>query len=142
MSRSFVSKFAVVVGSMMALTGCSSSEQKPAEEPTQQAAPLHGCATPTPTEAEAEAVQQVISQHRSALAAVGSINIPVYAHVINKGTGIANGDISDAMIADQIAVLNAAYASTPLHASPWWPRTAPPTPPGTPRATAPRPRRR
>jgi hypothetical protein len=101
---------------MMALTGCSSSEQKPAEEqqPTQQAVEVRGCATPTPAETEAEAVEQAISQRRGALAAVGSININVYAHVINKGTGASNGDISDTMIANQISVLNAAYANTPF----------------------------
>lgn len=38
----------------------------------------------------------------------GTIN--VYWHVINKGTGRSNGDIPDSMIADQISVLNAAYA--------------------------------
>ena len=38
--------------------------------------------------------------------------INVYFHVINKGTGIANGDIPDTWIDDQINVLNAAYAST------------------------------
>jgi len=38
--------------------------------------------------------------------------IPVYWHVINNGTGIANGDVPDSQIASQIAVLNAAYAST------------------------------
>ncbi len=116
MPRSSVSRFAVVVGSMMALTGCSSSEQKPAEEqqPTQQAVEVRGCATPTPAETEAEAVEQAISQRRGALAAVGSININVYAHVINKGTGASNGDISDTMIANQISVLNAAYANTPF----------------------------
>jgi hypothetical protein len=40
----------------------------------------------------------------------GTIN--VYFHVIRKGTGIANGDVSDAMINNQINVLNAAYAGT------------------------------
>ena len=40
----------------------------------------------------------------------GMIN--VYFHVINKGTGIANGDISSQQIQDQITVLNAAYAGT------------------------------
>ena len=35
--------------------------------------------------------------------------IQVYWHVINKGSGIANGDITDQMITDQISVLNAAY---------------------------------
>ena len=39
----------------------------------------------------------------------GTIN--VYFHVIRKGTGYANGDITDKMIADQIAVLSAAYGS-------------------------------
>lgn len=36
--------------------------------------------------------------------------INVYFHVINKGTGIANGDIPQSQINDQINVLNAAYA--------------------------------
>jgi hypothetical protein len=40
----------------------------------------------------------------------GTIN--VYFHVINKGSGIANGDIPDSQIAAQINVLNAAYAPT------------------------------
>lgn len=39
----------------------------------------------------------------------GTIN--VYFHVIRKGTGIANGDVSTSMINQQISVLNAAYAS-------------------------------
>ena len=38
--------------------------------------------------------------------------ISVYFHVINNGTGIANGDVPDTQIADQINVLNAAYAPT------------------------------
>ena len=49
----------------------------------------------------------------SALATGGTIN--VYFHVINKGTGIANGDVTSQMINDQIAVLNAAYASSGFH---------------------------
>ena len=65
---------------------------------------------PDPDEMEAiEAQLEMASDARfGALATGGTIN--VYFHVIRKGTGIANGDISDAMIADQIAVLNAAYA--------------------------------
>jgi pregnancy-associated plasma protein-A len=39
----------------------------------------------------------------------GTIN--VYFHVINNGSGSANGNISDAQIADQIEVLNDAYAA-------------------------------
>jgi hypothetical protein len=38
--------------------------------------------------------------------------IQVYWHVINKGTGIANGDIPSGQISDQITVLNRAYANT------------------------------
>ncbi|MDI1481673.1 zinc metalloprotease [Polyangium sp. y55x31] len=40
---------------------------------------------------------------------VGAV-IPVYWHVINKGTGLSNGDIPQSQIDDQIKVLNAAYA--------------------------------
>lgn len=36
--------------------------------------------------------------------------IDVYVHVINNGTGIANGNVPDSMIAAQIAVLNNAFA--------------------------------
>lgn len=36
--------------------------------------------------------------------------IDVYIHVITKGSGIANGDVPDSMIAAQINVLNDAYA--------------------------------
>jgi hypothetical protein len=38
--------------------------------------------------------------------------IDVYVHVINKGIGIANGDVSIGQINDQISVLNAAFAGT------------------------------
>ena len=46
----------------------------------------------------------------AALAGAGSIAIPVYVHVINKGTGISNGDVPDSQISQQMNVLNAAYA--------------------------------
>lgn len=38
--------------------------------------------------------------------------IPVYWHVIRRGTGTANGDIPASQITSQMNVLNAAYAST------------------------------
>lgn len=37
--------------------------------------------------------------------------IPVYFHVIRRGTGIANGDVPDSQIDAQIAVLNAAFGA-------------------------------
>ncbi len=42
---------------------------------------------------------------------VSSAVVPVYFHVINNGTGIANGDVPDSQISNQITVLNAAYAA-------------------------------
>ena len=45
------------------------------------------------------------------LARTGGV-IDVYFHVINNGSGIANGDIPDSQITAQINVLNAAYAPT------------------------------
>jgi len=38
--------------------------------------------------------------------------INVYFHVINKGSGIANGDVPDSQISAQISVLNAAYSGS------------------------------
>ncbi|MBL9104367.1 MAG: zinc metalloprotease [Myxococcales bacterium] len=66
---------------------------------------------------------------RSRLAAVpqapapetpGPIQIPVYVHVIRKGTGVANGDITDNVIYDQLAVLNQAYAGQTGGAATWF----------------------
>ena len=48
------------------------------------------------------------------LRAAGSVTIRVYFHVINNGSGIANGDIPTSQITDQITVLNAAFAGTPF----------------------------
>lgn len=40
----------------------------------------------------------------------GSVTIDVYFHVVNKGSGIENGDVPTKWLRDQINVLNAAYA--------------------------------
>ena len=48
----------------------------------------------------------------------GSINIGVFFHVINKGKGIANGDVPTKWLRDQIDVLNAAYAGADPTAEP------------------------
>jgi hypothetical protein len=57
-----------------------------------------------------EVRQRLSGMGVSALAAPGSIGIPVYFHVINKGTGIANGDVPSSQIDAQIDVLNDAFA--------------------------------
>jgi hypothetical protein len=41
-----------------------------------------------------------------------AVVINVYVHVVNKGSGASNGDISDTMINNQNNVLNAAYSGT------------------------------
>ena len=73
------------------------------------------CGTHELTLEEQAAVESAIAAKAASAKAGGPSNvtggtIPVYFHVVNKGTGIANGDVSDQMIADQMAVLNAAYA--------------------------------
>jgi hypothetical protein len=65
---------------------------------------------------DAELAEQRFQELRAAQ--VGQVDeatggvINVYVHVINKGSGIANGDVSDSTIQSQINVLNSAYAST------------------------------
>ncbi|HYO64676.1 MAG TPA: zinc metalloprotease [Archangium sp.] len=119
MSGSVISKggkFAVVVGAVLALGGCTSAEQAPAEEqqPAQQAT-RSGCATVDLTEAEKATVEQAIAGRVKGQArANGSVNFKVYWHVINNGTGLANGDIPQTQIDNSIAVLNAAYRNTPF----------------------------
>jgi len=51
------------------------------------------------------------------LRTTGSVTVPVVFHIINNGASAASGNVPDAQIADQIAVLNAAYANTPFRFS-------------------------
>jgi len=81
------------------------------------------CAAPQPTalEQRLQAMQEQ-SWRSDRLArgqqvgqrAAGSVTVPVWVHVINRGSGIANGDVPQSQIQDQIDVLNAAYAATPF----------------------------
>lgn len=64
------------------------------------------CGTRQPSDDEIATIERGIargSKHKS------SAVIPVWVHVINKGSGFANGDVSDTMIREQIRVLNDAY---------------------------------
>ncbi|WP_395849310.1 zinc metalloprotease [Cystobacter fuscus] len=107
-------KFAVVLGSMLALGGCTEVEQAPAEEATQQQV-VRGCATQELSAEEKQSVEQALAGRvRAQARAAGSVNIKVYWHVINNGTSTSQGNISDADIASQISVLNAAYKTTPF----------------------------
>ncbi len=42
--------------------------------------------------------------------AAGSVTIKVYFHIINRGAGLANGDVPEAMLDAQIKVLNDSYS--------------------------------
>lgn len=64
------------------------------------------CGTRQPSDDEIATIERGIargSKHKA------SAVIPVWVHVINKGSGFANGDVSDTMIREQIRVLNDAY---------------------------------
>ena len=70
-----------------------------------------GCGTHQPTlEEMAQSDLDVALQAGIAERAPGSVNVPVWVHVINKGNGISNGDVSSSMINNQIAVLNESYS--------------------------------
>jgi hypothetical protein len=108
-------KFAVVVGAVLALAGCK-SEELTMEEPTQQrTADARGCATEQLSVEQQAEVEQAIAGRVSAMArANGSVNIPVYWHVINNGTSLANGNLPQTQIDSSLSVLNAAYRNTPF----------------------------
>ncbi len=76
-------------------------------------APARGCATIEPSDADKAQIDRDVAAHLSgggslaAPLAPGSVTIPVWVHVITSGS---QGNVSDAAIADQIGVLNAAYS--------------------------------
>lgn len=69
---------------------------------------LRMCGTVDLTLTEQVKVESELASYKGALVPGGTIN--VYWHVIRRGTGVANGDLTTQMINDQIAILNAAYA--------------------------------
>ncbi|MDQ3338176.1 MAG: zinc metalloprotease [Myxococcota bacterium] len=74
---------------------------------------LHRCSTLHLSLAERELVDIQVAQKMASFApgqsAVTGGTINVYFHVINQGSGTANGDVSSTMITNQMNVLNAAY---------------------------------
>jgi hypothetical protein len=70
-----------------------------------------------PSDEELGAMERDFEDRKAELARFGAAEatggvINVYFHVINKGTGIANGDVSTSMINAQMSVLNNAFAPT------------------------------
>jgi hypothetical protein len=110
-------RFAMIIGALVALAGCSETASEEQVQAQAERPEARGCATVEPGPQEMEQIEAEFRANRpvSAMArAPGSVSIPVYFHVINKGTGIANGDIPQTQIDAQMNVLNAAYASTPF----------------------------
>lgn len=110
----------VLGGAAIGVSGCMADTGDHEEEatelttdapPAEEASYTHGrCSTRTLTDAELDLDLQIIENVKKLKALPsGSVTINVAFHVIRKGTGIANGDITDQMIANQIQVLNQAY---------------------------------
>jgi hypothetical protein len=74
------------------------------------------CATRRVDDIEAADVDRLVERRRNErpdlfAAAARNTTVDVYFHVINRGSGIANGDIPNSQIQAQMNVLNAAFAS-------------------------------
>jgi hypothetical protein len=69
------------------------------------------CSSRTPGDEEVQAVNEEVAAHAAArgLSLLGG-TIDVYFHVVSKGSGAANGEVTDKQITDQMKVLNDAYA--------------------------------
>ncbi|WP_437607088.1 zinc metalloprotease [Sorangium sp. So ce834] len=125
-ARTCAEVLALVLIAGLSAAACNGEPSAPAEqeapavvdaEPEQvEAAPAplrRSCATVELSEAERDAVDQFVrSRVAAGFTADAQVEIPVHFHVINKGTGIRNGDVPQSMIDAQIAVLNDAYATT------------------------------
>ncbi|HEU5059057.1 MAG TPA: zinc metalloprotease [Kofleriaceae bacterium] len=73
---------------------------------------LRGCGTAEPTALEIAEADRLASLRAAGgdLLPPGSVDIPVWFHVIRQGTGTSNGDLTSTMINDQIAVLNESFS--------------------------------
>lgn len=100
----------VAVAGGLLFAGCAGSGGDLSGDDLASRAPKESqrCSTPEPGLETKMRVQTELSrfagQSRAAL-----ITVPVYFHVINKGTGISNGDVPQSMIDAQMTVLNNAY---------------------------------
>src|SRR4026207_1281883 len=65
------------------------------------------CGTRQPSLEESEQIELKISRARKVRT---DVTIPVWVHVINKGSGFANGDVPEDMIRQQIKVLDESYS--------------------------------
>jgi len=117
MNRKSVFVFALLVGACVvgfksdAQVADKNDDNKDIGKRTERFCPV------LPTAEEVSVMERDFSMKKAELRDFGRAQasggiINVYFHVVNKGSGIANGDISNAMIQDQIAVLNAAFSNS------------------------------
>ena len=81
---------------------------------SRQGEPSNKCGTRHPSFLEREQLEVELQERSRQAASSGTAmvtggTINVYFHVINKGTGVSNGDVTSTMINDQISVLNNAF---------------------------------
>jgi len=93
-------KSRVALTLMLASAMWTSSSAAPADK--------ERCGTRQPSLEEVEQIEQKIARPRTKVKTTDTI--PVWVHVINKGTGFANGNLSDAMIGAQIRVLDSSFS--------------------------------
>ena len=71
------------------------------------------CSTRHVDDIEAAAIDAAVAEGmKKGGKPIGTISIPVYFHVITRGSGIDNGDVTGAMIDQQMKVLNDAFAAS------------------------------
>lgn len=96
---------------LSSLVGCyaapEGSDDTEVAVPEARISSTQRCATPTPSASTLAGVQPAIEN----ASPVTGATIPVYFHVITRGAGLANGELSAEMLASQLGVLNESFAS-------------------------------
>lgn len=130
MKRKLLASFAVAaLGLTLVLSSSGSSNKARAENSTNDSASFSlnskalaspaapaskrdRCGTKDMDQQSATEIQTALEEfnrNRGQIRKSGSITIPVYFHVVNKGKGIENGDVPVNMLRAQVDVLNAAF---------------------------------
>ena len=98
----------------IAMNGCGGTGSPMSDGPPSSSTTPSGfvrCGTPEPTEQEMLRTELELAKFNGGpRPKTPTVTISVYFHVIRKGAIFVEGDVSNAVIANQIAVLNAAYA--------------------------------
>jgi len=116
---------ALILGMTTAAMGCASDLDDPTgdeaaasvdtEGTVASAVTTRNCATVEPSDTAKASIEDEMNTITSGMdvsAAVGATTIDVYVHVINKGSGLSNGDVPDTQINQQITVLNQNFSGT------------------------------